>query len=184
MSVTTDNTPPAGWEGILHPGERILWQGRPSGKVSFAGLDPRRTLFGMVFFGFALFWTWTALTTDSAPIPIRVIAPMIGLFFVVQGARLSGADRIWQAFVRQRSWYTLTSQRALIATEVFGRRNLMSWPITPRTVIDFVEGSEQSVLFADTGGRFSGRRRIGFELIEDGREVLSLMRQVQRGPHD
>ncbi|MFD0981732.1 aspartate carbamoyltransferase catalytic subunit [Tropicimonas aquimaris] len=182
MTEAAGDPVPTGWEGILHPGERILWQGRPSGEVTFAGLDPRRTIFGIAFLCVALIWTSKALSLGAgAPLPMRLVAPLAGAFFVFQGAWLAGGERLWQAYARRRSWYTLTSRRALIATELFGKRALQDWPITPRTVIDLVEGPPASVLFADSGRRFAGGRRIGFEMIEDGREVLSLMRQVQRG---
>jgi hypothetical protein len=173
---------PEGWEGILEPGETVLWQGQPRPGVSFAGFDLRRTLFGIVFLGFALFWVVGAAgATGDAPFLMRFLFPAAGLLFVFQGARLAGGDRLWQAWVRKHTWYTLTSRRALIATEVFGRRRLDAWPITGRNALDLVEGSPGSVFFADSGGPFGRGRRIGFERIDDAREVLALMRRVQRG---
>ncbi|SFC93022.1 hypothetical protein [Tropicimonas isoalkanivorans] len=173
---------PGGWEGILEPGETVLWQGRPRPGVSFTGFDLRRTLFGLVFLGFALFWVvGAAHATGDAPLPVRILFPAAGFLFVFQGARLAGGDRLWRAWVRRGTWYTLTSQQALIATEVFGRRGLDAWPITGRNAIELVEGSPGSIFFADTGGPFGRGRRIGFERIDDAREVLALMRRVQRG---
>lgn len=176
------NATPNGWEGLLAPGETILWQGRPSGQVTFAGLDARRTIFGLFFLGFALFWTFGAVShTGEAPTPARLLFPLFGLLFIYQGAKLAGGDRIWQAYERRHSWYTLTSERAFIATELFGRRNLRSWPITSTTILDYEDGRTGSVFFADRSGSFARGRRIGFEFIDDGREVLDLMRRVQRG---
>ena len=173
---------PDGWEGILEPGETVLWQGQPRPGVSFAGLDLRRTLFGILFLGFSLFWVVaSASATDDAPLPVQILFPAAGLLFVFQGARLAGGDRLWQAWVRRHTWYTLTNRRALIATEVFGRRGLEAWPITGRNALDLVEGSPGSIFFADTGRPFGRGRRIGFEGIDDAREVLALMRRVQRG---
>ncbi len=171
-----NGTDPQGWDGILEPGEEILWQGRPGGGISWAGLEPRKVLFGVVFSGFALFWSFKAATIRmQAPLPVRLLLPLFGLAFLYQGAKLAGADRIWQALQRRSSWYTLTNRRAFIATDLFGRKKLSSWPITAETVIDFVEGARSSLFFAREGSN-----RIGFERIEGGRELLGLMRKLQR----
>ncbi|MDV7141318.1 aspartate carbamoyltransferase catalytic subunit [Tropicimonas sp. TH_r6] len=167
---------PQGWDGILEPGERVLWQGRPSGDISWAGLKPKKVLFGVIFSSFALFWTVKAITMPvEAPLPVRLLVPLVGLTLLFKGAKLAGADRIWRAITRRSSRYTLTDRRAFIATDLFGRRKLRSWPITAETVIDLVDGTRSSLFFAREGSE-----RIGFEMIEDGRAVLSLMRTLQR----
>ena len=53
-------TPPEGWEGILAPGETILWQARPSGAVMWSDLFGFQSAFGLLsghrrhFQGFAV----------------------------------------------------------------------------------------------------------------------------------
>lgn len=176
---------PEGWEGFLETGETVLWQGRSAGRVTFRGADPRQMLLGLAFFGFALFWTFTAFNAArGSNNPMEFLLPVFGLPFIVIGLRLSGGIEFWRAFVRRNSWYTLTSRRALVATRVLGRRALRSWPITSRTVIDLEQGPPDSIWFAEhrhRAGLSQKARRIGFEQINDGREVLRLMRQVQRG---
>ncbi|MFV0358409.1 aspartate carbamoyltransferase catalytic subunit [Tropicimonas sp.] len=177
----------SGWEGILQPGETVLWQGRPSGRVSFRHASPRRMVAGGFMTAFAVFWTISAAgAAGGATDLIGRIFPLFGLIFVFLGLREAGGWEVWRAFVRRHSWYSLTSRRAFIATEIFGRRALRSWPIDRETVLDFEEGPPDTIWFADRPGRRGRPRtrtteRVGFELIDDGREVLRLMRNIQRG---
>lgn len=177
---------PEGWDGILEPGETVLWQGRPGVRVSVRELEARRVGFGLIFAGFAVFWMISAARAGASG-PMGAVFPLFGLPFLVLGLKLAGAGIFWDAFLRRRSWYTLTNRRAFIATDVFGRRSLESWPITPETVIDFDDGPEGGLWFADRpAARWkvatrTGRERIGFEQIDGVHEVLRLMRQVQRG---
>ena len=48
--------PPQGWEDILDPGERILWQGRPEPGLLPVRLPPGQMVMGAIFTGFSLFW--------------------------------------------------------------------------------------------------------------------------------
>ncbi len=177
-------TPP-GWDGLLEPGERILWQGRPAGRITASGLEWRRSLFGLLFFGFAVFWTYTAATTASTSHgPIGLVMSLFGLPFIMIGLNLVGASVIWRAWVLRHSWYTLTDRRAFIGIRMLGRRSLKSWPITAQSVLDLDEGPISTIWFASgrrRRGRRRGQSRIGFEQIADGREVLRLMRLVQKG---
>ena len=49
-------TPLTGWEGILDPGEKVLWQGRPDPKLHISGVHVFSGVFGLIFAGFALIW--------------------------------------------------------------------------------------------------------------------------------
>ncbi len=92
---------------------------------------------------------------------------------------------LFSAYRRQRTWYTLTDRRAFIATDlaVSGRR-FKSYPIDEDTRLDFVEGDPSSVHFAEAvrrGRNSTYRIPVGFERIENGREVYRLIRKVQAG---
>lgn len=104
------------------------------------------------------------------------------LFFFVGMYGLVGVH-FWKAFVRRRQHYTLTNQRAMVGTNVFGRKTLQSYPITKTTDIDFEENDlTGNIYFAKEESRGENGvtvTKIGFEQIENPREVLSIMRQVQ-----
>lgn len=108
---------------------------------------------------------------------------MFGLLFFGLGVYGLVGIHFWQAFVRRHQYYTLTNQRAIIGTMIFGRRSLRSYPITRTTEIEFQD-------FGDTGDIYFAQEetlvdnsmtiiKIGFEQIENPRQVLAEMRRVQ-----
>jgi hypothetical protein len=171
---------PAGWEGILEPGETILWQGQPDGRIAFRPVYIFPGLFGLAFSGFALFWMLMAAQSGG-------FFWMFGLLHFAAGIGVMLGGPVGGAWKRRRSFYTLTSRRAIIAgTSYFGTKSLNSYPITAATALEFEDnGALSTVTFhrehwRDSDGD-SRSRDIGFEQIEDGRKVLALMRHVQGG---
>jgi len=169
---------PAGWQSILDHGESILWQGRPSGKVTFKVTYVFTFLFGLAFAGFALFWMTMASQAGGA-------FWMFGLIHFSVGLGLAFLPPFWSAFVRRHTWYTLTDRRAFIATDKpFIGRKLKSYPITKDTSIEIIPGDLATVHFAqETRRTKNGSRQvdIGFEHIAEGDEVYRLIRDIQRG---
>jgi len=181
MAVVT----PDGWDGILAPDERILWQGRPDGGFRITGVHVALGLFGMVFAGFAALWMALAAQAGG-------IFWVFGLIHFTVGLGIALAGPFGGMFVRRRTWYTLTNRRAFIATDLpVSGRTLRDYPITPDTKVTFAEGALSSIRFATLSGpvdlsppRHRPRRiytsRIGFDQIAGGRHVLALFRQAQR----
>lgn len=167
------------WDGILFPGETVLWQGQPDPRPDWRGWRLRDGLFGAAFALVALFWMAVASGATGGPF-MGLAFPLLGLPFVVLGLDRAGGRILWQAHLRRHTWYTVTSQRAFIATSLFGRRELEAYAMTPKTVLDR-EG--RNIWFATDfvrtrrGGR---RRRIGFTHLSDADKVFRLMAQVQR----
>lgn len=177
MTSETAQTVPAGWDGILDPGETILWQGRPDGKVIILAKNIVTLLFGLFFGGFALFWVVMAGAMGGG------MFALFGVPHFLVGAGIVWGAIYWGPYKQRRTWYTLTDRRALIATElpIRGRR-LKSWPINPDTPIDFQPGPPASVFFASEmkrGEHSSYQVPIGFERIEDGDTVYRLIRSIQ-----
>lgn len=165
-----------GWQGILEQDEQILWQGQPAGGIRFDPEDLRGTLMGLFMTCFALFWMWGASQGS-------VVFALFGIPFLAIGLAETLKGNVIAAYVRSRSWYTLTNRRAIIATDmpVRGRR-LTTYPIGPGTPLELIEGDPGSILFGSTTGRRSRRGsepRAGFRLIHDTRKVWSLMQQAQ-----
>jgi hypothetical protein len=165
-----------GWEGLLDPDERIVWQGRPDGGWHFKAAHLVALIFGLFFSGFALFWMVMAAQAGGHIWMFGLIHFTVGLAVMVGGP-------LADTYTRRHSHYTLTDRRAFIATDMplLGRK-LKSYPITAETVISFEDGPLASIYFASRQvRRKSGRRSIpiGFERIENGRHVLALIRQAQ-----
>ena len=176
MSAAAQTSP--GWEELLDPGERILWQGRPDGAVVLRPRNMAAFLFGLAFAGFALFWMVMAAQAGG-------MFWAFGLIHFSIGLALSFGALFWGAFRRRRSWYTLTDRRAFIATDMpLKGKQLQSYPITDDTALRYDEGELDSVWFAhDYRSNKNGSTRvdIGFERISEGEKVYRLMRDIQRG---
>ena len=161
------------WQGVLEDGERILWQGRPDPGIRFEAEDLPQTLMGLFMAAFALFWMWNAAMGG-------IVFALFGSIFLVIGGRQALQGNVIAAYIRSRTWYTLTDRRAIIATDmpVQGRR-LTSYPLTPETEAQLVDGDPGSILFGAGFGRRADQRA-GFKLIPDARGVWSMMQQVRR----
>lgn len=168
---------PAGWEGILDPGERILWQGRPDQRLVFGGADLVNGIFGLFFAGFALVWMLIAAAGGG-------FFWTFGLLHFAVGLGIALGPSLWSMHRRRRTWYTLTDRRAFIATDTrFTGRTLRSWPIRPDTALTLAEGQPPSLWFAEElrrGKRGTFRVPVGFERIPDAPAVMALMRGIQR----
>lgn len=180
---------PEGWEGILAPGERILWQGRAEPGVDWPALIDMRTPFGLFFAGFACFWMWMAASM-GAPGPF----PLFGLPFLLVGLHLAFGRVFWDALTRRSTHYTLTDRTAFIASAPFGKRKLERWTLRPGMALVLDDGDPGAVWFDQITTPYSsnfgpGRsrryygprstsRRIGFDRIAGARQVYGLMRQA------
>ncbi len=162
-----------GWQGILEAGETILWQGQPDRRFRVEFDSLRHSLPGLFMVAFALFWMYQAARGSG-------IFALFGLIFVGVGLRQFLEPMIWPAYLRSRSWYTLTDRRAIVATDVpFRGRRLTSYPLGSDTLVEFVDGDPASILFGPEGG--AKQARPGFYYIDDAREVMPMIRRVQQG---
>lgn len=180
MAVLT----PPGWEGILEPGEHIVWQGRPDPRFGLTGAHIALGMFGLFFAAFAALWMMLALSAGG-------VFWIFGLLHFAIGLCIALAAPLGGPFLRRRTWYSLTNRRAFIATNLpLTGRSLRDYPITPDTPIAFVEGTLSSIHFASHLGKLGTRhirqRRqrtystpIGFDHLPDGRAVLAQIRQIQ-----
>ncbi len=168
---------PSGWEGILDEGEVIRWQGRPDGAVVWKVSNVGTLLFGAMFSGFALFWMILAAQAGGG-------FWMFGLIHFFVGIGIAVGPVFWNTLRRRRSWYTLTNKRAIVATDMPTKgRVLRSYPITKDTVLGVNTDEPASITFASEQRRRKGgnyKVKIGFERIEDAKQVFALLREIQK----
>ena len=175
--MTEAPTPP-GWEGILAPDERILWQGRPDQGLHLS-LDKLPTAgFGLLFAGFALVWMIAASRAGGGGFWL------FGLLHFSVGVGLFGSSVLGDMIRRRATWYTLTDRRAYIATNLpWTGRTLESHLIGPDTRLSYHIGPPATITFArerrhsDKGRPYSVD--IGFERIAEGDEVMRLLNQAR-----
>ncbi len=165
-----------GWEGILAPNERILWQGRPRGGLGFGPGALIALPFGLAFSGFALFWMVLASGAGG-------LFWMFGLIHFTAGLAVALGPILFPAWRRRHTWYTLTDRRAFIATDMPLRgRRLDSYDLRATTRLSLVPGPPATIHFATRSQRGRNGTRavpVGFERIEDGDRVYRLMRDLR-----
>ncbi|GAB1480182.1 hypothetical protein MASR2M74_27570 [Paracoccaceae bacterium] len=173
------------WEGLLAPGEQILWQGEP--------------LQGFI---------WTPVLHRIRPVYLAMAPVALGLLVLVPvkpGADYSRLDvgliaLFWLAvalicyqvighFNRRRSFFTLTDQRALIGTRHFGVQSLREVPLFTDTPLRLVQSRWGAVYFARrVRDRESGATvEDGFEGIANPQEpylLIAELREQRRAADD
>lgn len=176
-----------GWEAYLDDGERLLWTGQPEPGMSFTLSDIFKSLFGLFFLAFALFWVGAASQAVVEAGPVGLVFPLFGTPFIFVGCYLLFGRYFWEAHVRKHTRYALTDRCALVATSV-RHRKMKSWPITDASEIELLLGPPDTVNFASrrTSPRNGNRKiAIGFERIVDGAHVYKLLRDIKSsGPHE
>jgi hypothetical protein len=164
------------WKNLLAPDEEILWQGAPAAKLRFEFQSPFQAIFAVFFVGFSIFWMQGAAKGGGNFWMFGLLFFGVGLFQLI-------GVHFWKSFRRRTTFYTLTNQNAFIATELFGKKSLKSYPIRPSTNLEYVPGQPGSVFFAEK--RTSSRNgdnitKIGFEMIDAASKVSGLLREAQQ----
>ncbi len=182
MNIRSDTLIPAlsGWTGHLDDDERILWQGRPDGRLRIRLSSLATSIQGAFLMAFALFFANVTFEMTVGEGVWHWILPALALPFVLVGVYMLVGQYLWDTLRRRRTWYTLTDRRAFIARHLLGR-NLAEHPIDATTRLEFQErrGGLGTIWFS--GNRQRGRnRRVGFEMIGDARRVHKMMRFIQK----
>jgi hypothetical protein len=167
------------WEGILQPGETVLWQGRPVTGLSWEDLNWPKGLMGLFFVGFSIFWMILAAQAGG-------FFWMFGLIFFFIGLRNSVGQILIEPWLRGETVYSLTNRRAFIATRgLIAGMGLKSFVISPRDTVKLIRGRTDS-LFFDAEQEF-GRQghsfeiRVGFENLADGSDAHRILAQIVKG---
>ncbi len=166
----------AEWDAILDPDEIIIWQGAPTGALRSEFGSPFEVAFMMVWGGIPLAAVIANPGTLLLGVPALFLA--IALWFFV-------GQHFWAAFMRRRTFYSLSNRRAFIAVRGLTKRTLNSYPITDSTELELEDRSGGAVWFA-TGEKnkmFSNSKisKIGFEQLANPREAFGHLRTIQRG---
>jgi len=133
---------------------------------------------GLGITGYALWWAIMVAQDGGNFWRYGLIHLAIGLYF-------SLGTLIWEQMKTRRVWYTVTNQRALIATNLPLRgHRLRSYEITPDTRLLYTPGKPATIHFAS---EIRGRRdrslvtiHTGFERIMDGQAAFHALRDIQQ----
>lgn len=164
------------WRDYLLPDEQIVWQGRPGTMLRLRPRDLLQMLFGAAFTAFSVFWMMGAAQAGG-------YFWTFGLLHFAAGLALTLTPLLTGPFLRRRTFYTLTTQRALVATDMplFGRR-LDAYPLSQMGQLRLLPGQPGTIWFAERAGNWALRTppaKVGFEFIADAAQVFSWMAQLQ-----
>ncbi|MGL4463256.1 MAG: hypothetical protein ACRC1K_14000 [Planctomycetia bacterium] len=166
----------------LAVGETIRWAGQP---------DPRRmmlsslpiVLFAIPWTAFSLFWMGTALAVGGPNGLMGIVFPLFGLPFVLIGLAMFSAP-VWMWWGARRTAYVVSNERAIIFNGTPWGLKIRSFAPAELTLLERTQRADGSgsVHFAihlsrDTDGNVH-RAKIGFEAIQDIREVEALLREL------
>jgi hypothetical protein len=137
-------------ESHLLSGERLLWAGRPDPAKVFTGNDLMLIPFSVLWCGFAIFWTATAVTRGAPPFFV-----LWGAMFVVIGLVFSVGRFGIKAVSKSRTRYGVTTRRfiAVIGTRVSDA------PVAGQSVSSVIsrDGRHLSVTIGQGVRRLSGQ---------------------------
>lgn len=193
---------PPGWEGLLEPGEQILWQGRPGTGIRWAELRSVQSRIGLFLTLFMLVWLAGGTSMmdgagDWAWLAILVIG-VIGAVMLAAGLYLLVGRLVWDAWRRRHGWYTLTDRAAFVATDLRGKRSLTRYGIDDmrgfkleqrrngRGDLWFAQGRFDYTTRSSVGAvrrQHVEYHRIGFVDIEDAARVYALMELHRRAAY-
>lgn len=170
----------------FRPGERLLWSGQPRRGLRLRRMDVFLVPVSLLWLAFTLAWEATAISNGA---PLYVV--LFGSIFVVSGLYVVFGRFIADAMARERTFYALTTERAIITTGLFAQRTVT---LQLRTVmgIDLEERRDGSgtVIFGPVypmmwlaayrswsgGGQYAVPT---FEMIEQVRTVYGLAQNAQ-----
>lgn len=165
------------WAALLDDDEQITWQGRPDARLHFAwavSIIPIMNIFGILFL----------LVPLRSPSEQGTLFWLYGVVPCVFGLYALIGIHFWKADLYRNTYYALTNMRACIHRTTWRKRTVTAFNIRPFSPRVLVDGPTQSVLFGNSNqNRKFGRleNAIRFDYIQDGRNVMTLLRKVQRG---
>ena len=179
------------WAEVLDPGERLLWQGRPCGRLRIRWRDLPLIVVGAGIIVLA------AMLAAQAVAGLRagdeMAAAMLTLALAVAGFGLWCVigPPIMDMLRRRGTSYALTDRRALVETDFMGK-GLAAWPITEDSPLWLEPGNPPTACFGllrprpRLSDRLRGKlatrvRAAGFERVPEAERVLALMRGIQKG---
>jgi hypothetical protein len=166
----------------LWSGEKLLWCGQPAGGLKLRRSDAIAIPFSLMWGGFAIFWE-TGAILSNAPFFFR----LWGIPFVLVGLYLIIGRFFFDAWLRARTVYGVTNQRALIFC---GRSSaLTSLPLLTLSEIRVTEhqdgtgtisfGPAQPASSPRSKSTFPPREGPAFEFIPDAQHVSSVIHSAQ-----
>jgi hypothetical protein len=137
----SDITERGGWDGILAPGEKVEWQGKPVQGLRWELRSPRHT--GLIV-GATFALTLLAVMQPSAPFALGDMP----LIILAWAALIIIGYHAWSCWNRYCTRYLVTNKRVFIDTRHFGHRRLEGFEIASQVIPRLIDGATGSVFIA------------------------------------
>ncbi len=108
------------FQSDLEQGEEIIWAGQPEPRL-FSSYDFFLIPFGLVFFGFTIFWLLGASGFLSEPHQFSAFGLLFGIPFVSMGFYMAFGRFIAKSWKQRNTYYAVTNQRVLVFCTVPNR---------------------------------------------------------------
>ena len=172
-------------QSISHD-ERLLWTGKPKSGIRFRPSDIAVTLFGVVWLGFAVFWTLMAWKSGT-------FMYVFGLPFLLVGVFLLIGRFFVDALKRKYTIYGITADRVIIKSGIFSKE-IKSFSINNMTELTLNEKPDGSgsvyfgpvginqnrIIFNDSDMMQRSRSVLGLEFIDDAKKVYDIIVHAQK----
>jgi hypothetical protein len=186
MAATLNNETESAIRSQLSPEERLLWDGRPRQGIFFRPADAFMIPFSLLWGGFALFWEYSVVSMDKAPLFFM----LWGIPFVAVGLYFIFGRFFVDARQRANTSYGVTNQRVIIVSGILTKkvkslnvRSLSDLSLDEKSngsgTISF--GASGYPAFWPSGMAWPGipSPAPAFELRENARTVFEIIRKAQ-----
>ena len=170
---------------LLSGDERLLWTGRPKQGVLLRPADALAIPFSLIWSAFIVFWEIGVSKGNG-----NLFMQLWGIPFILVGVYMLVGRFVVDTWQRSRTTYGLTSQRAIIVSELL-RRSIKSLNLRTLADVSLDERSDGTgtISFGSTADRWpyrglqmpgmSGGLVPTFELIPNARMVFDQIRRAQ-----
>jgi hypothetical protein len=129
-------------KAVLTRGERLLWCGRPARGLLFVRSDVLLVPFSLLWCGFAILWL-SMVVKNGAPAFFYVL----GAAFVCIGLFLVVGRFAFDAWLRSRTFYGVTDQRAIVMrTGAFGTVTSTNLRLLGQTTLSLRSGGRGDLI--------------------------------------
>ncbi len=164
----------------LSNGEKLIWAGKPKTGLRLQPSDALGIPFGVLFLAFSLFWEFSATKAGKAP----GFFAFWGVPFILMGLYQAIGRFFWDAWLRSRQVYALTSTRLIVLRgQSLQSTSLQSLPQLNLTTYGKGLGTINFSPPSSTGNGVSYDPKNGsnFEFLEGAEEVYASILRAQKG---
>jgi hypothetical protein len=171
----------------LQPGEILLWSGLPRQGVYLKGSDAIQIPFSLAWGGFACFWEYTVINTNSP-----FFFKLWGIPFIAVGLYMAIGRFFMDSLLRSHTVYAVTNKRVMFISGLFNEKTTsIELSIIPElSVLENAKGCGR-IAFGPSPSPWQARKYISpfagqpfqtFELNENVRSIYNLIVKAQSDP--